>query len=69
VVLKLGEVFSLPSADTERIPEEILELKKERDTARQEKNWQKSDELRKEIEREGYTVEDKNGESVIKKSR
>ena len=50
------------------MPEEILELKKERDLARQQKNFQKSDELRKEIEREGYVLEDKNEESVIRKT-
>jgi cysteinyl-tRNA synthetase len=49
------------------IPEEILELKNERDVARGQKNFAKSDELRKEIEKAGYILEDKNGESVIKK--
>jgi cysteinyl-tRNA synthetase len=63
--LKLDEAEGAP-AEIE-IPEEISELKKERDAARLEKNWQKSDELRGEIEREGYTLEDKNGESTIKK--
>ena len=51
----------------ENIPEEILELKRERDEVRQEKNWQKSDELREEIEKESYVLEDGDNESVIKK--
>ncbi|MCL4387332.1 cysteine--tRNA ligase, partial [Patescibacteria group bacterium] len=66
--LKLSEVNS-PAGESANIeiPEEILELKKERDEARRQKNWQKSDELREEIEREGYIVEDKKGGSIIKK--
>lgn len=52
----------------EEIPEEVLELKEERDTARKEKNWQKSDELREEIEREGYLLEDKDGKTIIRKN-
>ncbi len=52
----------------ENIPEEILEIKKERDLARQEKNWQKSDELRTEIEKEGYVLEDKNNGGIIRKN-
>lgn len=66
--LKLSEVnLSAGESANIEIPEEIMELKKERDEARQQKNWQKSDELRKEIEREGYIVEDKKGGSIIKK--
>jgi cysteinyl-tRNA synthetase len=62
--LKLNEVN--PRAE-EEIPAEILEMKKERDAARKEKDFHKSDELRKEIEREGFAVEDKDGESIIRK--
>lgn len=58
--------FASKSAN-EEIPEEIERLKKERDSARQEKNWQKSDRLRKEIEEKGYAVEDRADESVLKK--
>ncbi|MFH1225814.1 MAG: cysteine--tRNA ligase [bacterium] len=50
-----------------KIPKEILKLVKERETARQEKNWQKADELRKEIEGLGYAVEDSAGGSQIVK--
>jgi cysteinyl-tRNA synthetase len=65
----LGLNISLLSKKTkEDVTEEILEIKKERDIARQEKNWQRSDKLRKEIERDGYILEDKNGESAIRKN-
>lgn len=50
------------------IPDHIQDLKKERDIVRQNKNWQKSDELRKEIEREGFVLEDKENDSIIKKT-
>jgi len=52
----------------ENIPDEMLELKNERDTARKEKNWQKSDELREEIEKEGYILEDRDNESTLRKN-
>lgn len=52
----------------EDIPDHILELKKERDDARNKKNWQKSDEIREEIEKEGYVLEDKEKESIIRKT-
>lgn len=63
--LKLSEAKS-PSENTE-IPEEILALKKERDLARQEKDWAKSDELRQKIKDLGYVLEDKDQETLIKK--
>lgn len=49
------------------LPTEILQLKKERDEARQQKNWQKSDALRDQIEKLGYILEDKDGQTIIKK--
>lgn len=49
------------------IPEEILDLKKERDLAREKKEWQKSDDLRNEIERQGYVLEDKAENSTLRK--
>jgi cysteinyl-tRNA synthetase len=65
--LKLAEAISKKETDTE-IPEYVLEIKKERDDARAQKDWQKSDELRKEIEREGYILEDSNTGSTIRKT-
>lgn len=67
--LKLSEAnISDNKSNQADIPEEILELKKERDTARAEKNFAKSDELRGEIERAGYVLEDKDGETFIRKN-
>ncbi len=50
------------------ISNEILEIKKERDEARSIKDWQRSDELRAEIEKEGFVLEDKFESSTIRKS-
>ncbi len=52
----------------EKIPEEILDIKKERDEARAGKNWQKSDDLRAEIEKQGYVLEDKLESSTIRRT-
>lgn len=62
------DIASLSEKIKENIPEEVLKLKEERDTARQEKDWQKSDELRKEIESQEYILEDRVNESILRKS-
>jgi cysteinyl-tRNA synthetase len=43
------------------IPAKIKKLIKQRETARKKKDWQRADELRAEIEREGYELLDKAG--------
>lgn len=48
------------------IPAEIKKLAKIREQFRKAKNWQKSDELRKQIESKGYVVEDTETGSVVK---
>ncbi|MFH1979391.1 MAG: cysteine--tRNA ligase [Patescibacteria group bacterium] len=50
--LKLGEVKK------EEIPEEVQKLANEREKARKEKDWQKADRLRKEIENKGWDLKD-----------
>ena len=40
------------------MPEEIDKLVAERQIARQEKDWKKSDEIRDEVVRLGYVIED-----------
>ena len=50
------------------ISNEILEIKRERDEARTNKDWQKSDTLRKTLEDKGFVVEDKESESIIRKT-
>lgn len=61
-------IQSMSESLFERVPEEILDLQKERDEARSNKNWQKSDDLRKEIEAAGFVVEDKAEASLVRKT-
>ena len=51
----------------EKIPNEIIKLAEKRKIARKNKNFSKSDEIRKEIEKLGYQIEDKNEIYSIKK--
>jgi cysteinyl-tRNA synthetase len=51
------------------VPEEIVRLVEERTQARADKDWARADELRAEIERAGYVVEDTAGGSVARKAR
>ncbi len=48
-------------APKEDIPAEALAVAVERQRAREEKNWQKSDELREKLKEMGYTVKDMKG--------
>ncbi len=52
----LGFVFD--STDEEAFDEETLELARERDIARNERDWQKADALRDELVKRGWIVED-----------
>jgi cysteinyl-tRNA synthetase len=56
------------SLSTLQIDDIIKSIKEERETARQKKDWQKSDELRSKIESYGYIVEDKTGDVSIRKT-
>ncbi len=63
----LGLNIKKLSGEISNIPEEVLQAKDERDRAREEKDWQKSDQLRSEIESQGFLLEDKESGSKIKK--
>ncbi|MDD3887231.1 MAG: cysteine--tRNA ligase [Patescibacteria group bacterium] len=59
--------LNLNKVDEIIIPEEVLKLVKERENARKNKDWQKADELRKEIIKLGYEVEDtEKGSKILK---
>ncbi|OGI29553.1 MAG: cysteine--tRNA ligase [Candidatus Moranbacteria bacterium RIFOXYA12_FULL_44_15] len=67
---KINKVFGLIIKKEElTVPQEIITLAEERKRAREEKNFQKSDELREEIEKMGYVVEDlKDNQYSIRKN-
>lgn len=53
--LRLAEVSS---SDDVVIPEQVKKLAEQRDKAREQKKWVEADEIRNQIEKLGYTVED-----------
>jgi cysteinyl-tRNA synthetase len=67
---KINSVFGLILPTAEEIPAEVLAVAEERKTARNNKDFSKSDELRQKIEGLGFTVEDiKDNNYVIKPRR
>ncbi|MBU0545675.1 cysteine--tRNA ligase [Patescibacteria group bacterium] len=71
-LLKLDEVLGLKIKENmeqkeEELPEKIKMLISERDNARAEKDWTKSDDIRGKLEKMGYEVEDtKDGQKICK---
>lgn len=59
--------FTLPTTSQNTLPQEVSALIAERDTARENKNFSLSDELRKKIESLGYTLEDSAEGTRVKK--
>ena len=64
---KMDEVFALGLFEKREIPEQIKKIAKERENARKEKNWKKSDELREKIYNLGFVIEDVKEGFVLKK--
>jgi len=61
---RLGETLGLfwdAKAREEAVPEEVQALVRQRDEARLQKQWQRADELRAEIQALGYVLEDQKG--------
>jgi len=59
-LLDFDKVLGLGFAEQklEEIPEEILRLVEEREEARKQEDWQKSDEIRTKITSLGYEIKD-----------
>lgn len=55
---ELGGVLGLLNKSDEGVPAEVQSLLDERQTARAEKNWAKSDEIRDTLKEMGYAVKD-----------
>lgn len=66
---KIDSVFAVifVSEDQAKIPDEIEKLIKERETARQNKDFALSDKIRDEISQLGYTIEDRPEGMLVKK--
>lgn len=59
--------FIFRQKTAEKIPDELLSLASQREQFRKEKNWQKADEIRNEIQNKGFVVEDTAQGPKIKK--
>ena len=68
LILEFDKVLGLNLAKikTEKIPSQVLELAKDREKYRKEKNFKKADELRKKIESLGWLVEDTGNGPILK---
>ena len=69
-IKEMDKVLGLNLLEKEKltIPKEVKELAKQRLTARDNKNWQLSDELRDKINKQGFTIKDTKEGFDIKKS-
>lgn len=65
--LDLSHCDEYMKEDKEELPKEIKQLVEQRKLARQNKEWQKSDELRDEIVKKGYTVKDTKDNMIVEK--
>lgn len=73
VIKKMDEIFGLNIENLaheirSNIPAEIEKLKSERDEARRNKDWAKSDSLRDQIENMGFIVEDRHSSTLVRKT-
>ena len=66
---KMDEVFGLKLLEKEKleVPSEIKKLVAEREKARENKEWKKSDELRQKIKKLGWWVDDTSEGAKIKR--
>ncbi|MBS3144527.1 cysteine--tRNA ligase [Candidatus Woesearchaeota archaeon] len=70
IIQEADKVLGLDLANkpkTEKIPLEVIQWAKEREVARKEKDWKKSDEAREKIKQAGYSIEDSEQGFKIKK--
>ena len=64
---KIFGIIDFSRTKKSKVPNEVEKLLEERENYRKNSEWQKSDELRKEIEKYGYTVDDTKEGPVLKK--
>ncbi|HPJ02622.1 MAG TPA: cysteine--tRNA ligase [Candidatus Limiplasma sp.] len=67
-MLRMTDVLGLLLKKTDDIPPEIAEMLKERELARKEKNWKRSDELRNAVTAAGYILEDTAAGQKVRKT-
>ena len=60
-------IIDFKKLKTSNVPGEVLKLVKIREDYRQSQEWQKADEVRKEIEKYGFLVDDTKDGTILKK--
>ena len=68
-IKRIDSVFGFDLLKTEKVdvPEEGMELVKEREQSREDKHWDNADKLRDKIEKKGFRVSDSGNGSKIEK--
>ncbi len=64
---KIFDIIDFKKLKKSNVPNEVLELVKARENYRKTQEWEKADQVRKEIEKYGYSVDDTKDGTVIKK--
>lgn len=67
LMMEFDRVLGILEFKDEQVPKEVLDLVKQRDDARVQKDWELSDSLRDKIKELGYAVDDTGKGSVVKK--
>ncbi|MCK5283266.1 MAG: cysteine--tRNA ligase [Nanoarchaeota archaeon] len=67
-LLDFDSVLGVMNYEKTDIPEEIKQLAEERLKARKAKDWQKSDEIRDNINKKGFTIDDTSDGYILKKT-
>jgi len=67
LMLEFDKIFGLLETEEQKVPKEIMELIDEREKARKENDFKKADEIREEIKKKGYILEDSEEGTSIKK--
>lgn len=66
-MLKIDQVLGVLEVEKEAVPEEVMNIVKEREEARKAKDWSRSDELRDKIKDMGYELKDMPDGTKVKK--
>ena len=62
----LGVVWAAPQSEVAEIPPQVMDLVRQRESARQGRDWAAADSLRKRIQEHGYLVEDRQDGPLVK---
>ncbi len=67
LMLEFDKIFNILSLKEKKVPKEIIKMANEREKARKEKNWKRADEIRIEVNKKGWIIEDSEEGFKIKK--